>query len=114
MSFTQKFAASKYKELVPFWDRADDCYEGAIKIREKEQEYLPPLESERDAGGQLSFQWKTRFNLACFKNLLRPTVDDIVGIMQRKEQGCLAALWSMRPRTLPGFPSLRLTLFEPL
>ena len=83
MSFTQKFAASKYKELVPFWDRADDCYEGAIKIREKEQEYLPPLESERDASGQLSFQWKTRFNLACFKNLLRPTVDDIVGIMQR-------------------------------
>ena len=72
MSFTQKFAVSKYKELVPFWNRADDCYEGAIKIREKEQEYLPPLESERDASGQLSFQWKTRFNLACFKNLLRP------------------------------------------
>ncbi|MCL2306482.1 MAG: DUF4055 domain-containing protein, partial [Planctomycetaceae bacterium] len=83
MSFTQKFAASKYKELVPFWERADDCYEGSIRIREKQQEYLPPLESERDANGHLSFQWKTRFNLACFKNLLRPTVDDIVGIMQR-------------------------------
>ena len=83
MNFTEKFAASRYKELASVWERASDCYEGSIKIREKQQEYLPPLESERKKDGQLSPQWKTRYNLACFKNLFRSAIDDIVGIMQR-------------------------------
>jgi len=83
--FIKNYAASRYNELVPAWDRVHDCYEGAIEIQKdgKQEVYLPSLESERDKNGQLKPQWKTRFNLACFKNLFRPTVDDIVGIMQR-------------------------------
>ena len=83
--FTQNYSNAKQREMLPTWRKIADCYDGAIAVRggDRRVDYLPPLESERLPTSGLTQQWKTRYALACYKNLFKPTIDDIVGLMQR-------------------------------
>lgn len=45
--------------------------------------YLPPLDSEIRNGTVFKQQWKNRFDLAHFKNIFKPVIDDAVGLMQK-------------------------------
>lgn len=63
-----------------------DVYAGESAVRsvKKREKYLPRIDSEGPSCSK-SGQYETRFKLAYFDNLLRPAVDDAVGMMQKNE-----------------------------
>jgi len=78
-----------YKRLLPFWEMATTCYEGAqsIKRRDTRQVYLPPQPAEIDelATGLKNTRYDYRSQIATYENIFKPTVDDIVGLMGKNE-----------------------------
>lgn len=80
----------EFYRLLPLWETVHDCYYGAVTIGAdpKAKRYLPPQPSEIEEmeSGKVEPK-KTRYEfrkaLATYDNFFRPTIDDIVGIMQK-------------------------------
>lgn len=80
-----------YMKLLPLWQIVNDCYEGveAIKSPTRSFIYLPPQPAERkelESGTDIaSSRYMFRKNVATYVNLFRPTINDIVGLMQKNK-----------------------------
>lgn len=80
-----------YMRLCKNWDFVIDCYTGTDRIKNPEVavKYLPMLRREideaRKSPNQRSVHYDLRKSLACYENFFQPTVDDIVGIMQKNQ-----------------------------
>ena len=80
-----------YMKLLPLWQIVNDCYEGveAIKSPSRSFMYLPPQPAERkelEAGRDISAsRYMFRKNVATYVNFFRPTINDIVGLMQKNK-----------------------------
>ena len=80
-----------YLKLLSLWQIVNDCYEGveAIKSPSRSFVYLPPQPAERkelESGKDIeSSRYMFRKRVATYVNLFRPTIDDIVGLMQKNK-----------------------------
>jgi hypothetical protein len=79
--------SSLYDDAKRKWDLVSDCYSGtdAVKYGKRSDVYLPLSKPEREEVEryQTRHHYEFRKVYANYENLLRPTVDDAVGIMQK-------------------------------
>lgn len=73
------FQSQGYKEMVPFWQFVEDCYQGTHEIRKKGVSYLPKNEAEDSSDHRM------RVARSTFYNAYRRTVDGLVGTAFRKD-----------------------------
>ncbi len=80
----------EYQARLPLWEYVADCYEGAerVKYGPNAADYLPMSSLERDELYKRGVPFEAsryafRRKIASYENFFRPTVDDVVGIMQR-------------------------------
>ncbi|MDD3586412.1 MAG: hypothetical protein PHQ75_04460, partial [Thermoguttaceae bacterium] len=78
-----------YRRIRELWDTVRDCYTGTIAIKHgpDAREYLPVSAREKrdcDSNPNRSMtQYELRKRYAIFENIFKPTIDDMVGLMQK-------------------------------
>ena len=79
----------RYNSMKPLWELVRDCYIGttAVKGSRRSREYLPVSAREKreiEHETNLSMtQYEIRKRYAVYDNIFRPTIDDMVGLMQK-------------------------------
>ena len=79
-----------YEKLLPLWEYAADCYEGAerVKFGPNAAKYLPmsSIEYEELAQNRVPqdrSRYAFRRRIASYENFYRAIVDDLAGMMRR-------------------------------
>lgn len=79
----------QYRRIRQLWETVRDCYTGtvAVKYGPGAREYLPvsareKRDSDSNPNKSLS-QYELRKRYAIFENIFKPTIDDMVGLMQK-------------------------------
>lgn len=81
----------EYLRTAPLWRIVGDCYDGVekIKSRARARVYLPPQPAELkelEKSGDVPYsRYEFRKQVACYENVFKPTVDDIVGLMSKNK-----------------------------
>lgn len=72
----------KYRFLLPLWGKSFDCYEGTERVKApfRREIYLPKVPSHH----KYPKRYDAYVMRAFYENVYRPTINDIVGIMQRQ------------------------------
>lgn len=73
------FRCDDSAELLPSWEKCEDCREGQTAIHEKGKKYLPPLSGQTDAG------FKAYMRRATFYGAMSRTVDAFIGMIMRTQ-----------------------------
>ncbi len=79
----------RYNSMKPLWELVRDCYIGTTAVKEsrRSREYLPVSTREkREIEHEMNLsttQYEIRKKYAVYDNIFRPTIDDMVGLMQK-------------------------------